>query len=234
MKTWHKCLIGGLGAATPLIMSLYFAEWDVVTESFSMIIFLGYLTKVIILLFVGGLVGFFYKTEESAIKLFQLGIAAPSIILGLINGQVISESNINDGNKVVQTSIISLGNSSTFKSNCYNLNLQDTTNVYQYKMPKESKSEEFWRGFTGKKLNNNWFLIYNTYENIHEAKQVAADLVKEKKCKHAMVYKLDDEKNIYQVVVGEFITYEEGKKLKETYKSLGKELILYEHFPKIK
>lgn len=86
MKSYKRILIGALGAFTPVLLNLLVADFNVI-PTLTRYDLLGYIVRSIVLLFIGGLVGYFNKGERSMIKLFQLGIAAPALITASINAK---------------------------------------------------------------------------------------------------------------------------------------------------
>ena len=80
MNIRKKIMIGGLGALTPVIMNLLIVDLNVLLVKFTSLAFIGYVIRVIILFYLGGLVAFLHKDENSPIKIFELGIIAPALI----------------------------------------------------------------------------------------------------------------------------------------------------------
>lgn len=237
MKTWNKCLLASIGALMPLIMSLYFAEFEVLKQNFTTTIFIGYLIKVIILVTIGGLIGYFYRSETSGMKLFQLGIAAPAIMLGLINEQRLGSSEGREANPNT-TALFSLN----IPTNYFvkgNLNgQQDTTirfheaQILQYDYPEESAKEELFRGFKGKKITNIWFLMYDSYSDLKEARITIVDLQNLYPDLGIQLYQSVQDPEKYDVIVGAHLEYTEGLKLQEKYSILmDKYLVLWEYNP---
>jgi len=86
MKSYQRILIGALGAFTPILLNLLVADFNVI-PTLTRYDLLGYIVRPIVLLLIGGLVGYFNKTERNMMKLFQLGIAAPALITASINAK---------------------------------------------------------------------------------------------------------------------------------------------------
>jgi hypothetical protein len=91
MTSHKRIVIGALGAFTPFFLNLYFADFNVI-RTLTGLDLLGYLVRSIVLLLIGGLVGYLNKTERNMIKLFQLGIAAPALLTAWINTKPISQT----------------------------------------------------------------------------------------------------------------------------------------------
>src|SRR5437762_7282901 len=83
----HKrILIGALGAFTPILMNLLIVDFNVI-PTLTKYDFIGYSVRTLVLLFIGGIVGYFNKSERNMMKLFQLGLAAPALITASINAK---------------------------------------------------------------------------------------------------------------------------------------------------
>ncbi|MBI4420626.1 MAG: carboxypeptidase-like regulatory domain-containing protein [Gemmatimonadetes bacterium] len=82
----RKALLGGIGALTPLILNLLVVDIATVLSGLEPLVVVGYAIRVGVLFFVGALWASLHKTETDPKKLFQLGIVAPAMIVGVING----------------------------------------------------------------------------------------------------------------------------------------------------
>ncbi|MBI3585332.1 MAG: hypothetical protein HY096_15450 [Nitrospinae bacterium] len=86
MKTRQKIIIGGLGALTPIVMNFLVIDINVLFVNLTLLASIGYAIRVVILFYLGGIVAYLHKDENSPVKLFELGIVAPAIITALLNG----------------------------------------------------------------------------------------------------------------------------------------------------
>lgn len=85
LSTRDKILIGGLGALTPIIMNLLVIDLEKLLINITVISVIAYIIKVAILFYIGGIVAYLNKDEQKPIKLFQLGIYAPAMIIAFMN-----------------------------------------------------------------------------------------------------------------------------------------------------
>ncbi|MGB0929955.1 MAG: hypothetical protein ACPGVB_04220 [Chitinophagales bacterium] len=85
LSTRDKILIGGLGALTPIIMNLLVIDLEKLLIHITIISVIAYIIKVAILFYIGGIVAYMNKDEQKPIKLFQLGIYAPAMIIAFMN-----------------------------------------------------------------------------------------------------------------------------------------------------
>jgi hypothetical protein len=177
MKTYKKILIGGLGALTPIIMNLLAVDLEVLFLNLTLFAVLGYLIRVIILFYLGGITAFLHKDETSPVKIFELGIVAPALITALINAGQIDIPKANLQETTEKTSLIQ------FVSAVYAQTPQekDTTKIEikPLTMPKETRIQQFWRGLFGLSPKNIYFVFVGIYDKKEEA-QKRIDQVKEK------------------------------------------------------
>lgn len=87
-----KILIGGLGALTPIIMNLLMVDLEKLFINLTLVSVIAYIIKVAILFYIGGIVAYLNKDENKPIKLFQLGIYAPAMILAFMNTNPLQSS----------------------------------------------------------------------------------------------------------------------------------------------
>lgn len=85
LKTRDKIFLGGLGALTPVIMNLLAVDLEKLLINITLISVIAYMIKVLILFYIGGMVAYLNKDENKPIKLFQLGIYAPAMIIAFMN-----------------------------------------------------------------------------------------------------------------------------------------------------
>jgi len=85
LKTRDKIFIGGLGALTPIVMNLLMVDLEKLLINITLIAVVAYMIKVGILFYIGGIIAFLNKDENKPIKLFQLGIYAPAMIIAFMN-----------------------------------------------------------------------------------------------------------------------------------------------------
>ncbi|MCK5533945.1 hypothetical protein KAI68_02430, partial [bacterium] len=107
MKTSKKIMIGGLGALTPVIMNLLIVDLDVLLVNLTFLAFIGYFIRVVVLFYLGGITAFLHKNENSAIKIFELGIVAPALITAMINAGHVEVPKVADKTAHVSFSFVS-------------------------------------------------------------------------------------------------------------------------------
>lgn len=213
MRTYKKILIGGLGALTPIIMNLLVIDLEVLLVKLTLFAILGYIIRVTILFYLGGMTAFLHKDEDSPVKIFELGIVAPALITALINaGQI-------DVPKVALPE--STDNISTiqFISSAYAQTPQqkDTTKieVKTFSMPKETKIQQFWRGLIGLSPKNIHYVIVGTYEKKEDAqKQIDQIKAKTDNFKAEIYFPYGDDKK-YAVSIGSNLTKLEARRIQK-------------------
>jgi len=208
LKTREKIIIGGLGALTPVIMNLLVVDLRVLLLELTLIVVLGYVIRVIILFYLGGLVAFLHKDENNPLKIFELGIVAPALITALLNAGHI---------EVTKAPVHTGGNPSVsivFTPSAYG----QTTNEEEpetFSMPKETPFQQLWRGLTGSTPKNVWFVIVGSHLKLEDAEKQVQQIAQEKKGFRAKVYAPYGENPYYAVVIGDYLTYEEAKQLRQ-------------------
>lgn len=213
MKTQNKIFIGGLGALTPIILNLLVVEFEVLLLKLTLFAILGYLIRVIVLFYLGGLIAYLHKDENSPVKIFELGIVAPALITAMLNaGQI----------DIPKTKLPTEGSATSsimFISSAYAQPLlpQDTTKteIKKFSFPPETRIQQLWRGFTGSGPRRVWFVIAGSHLKLEDAqKQVRQILGKTKDFKPEVFAPYGDNKN-YAVVIGANLTLIEAQQTKK-------------------
>jgi hypothetical protein len=216
MTTRRKIVLGGLGALTPVILNLITVDLRTVFNGLALIAVAGYLVRVLVLFYLGGLVAYLHKTESSPIKLFELGIVAPALITSMLNASNVSVPVASPplpphGSLIVPSAFA-----------------QPPDGLKQFTLPQESPAQQFFRGLTGSTTARVWFVITGWYARYNDAKK-QADAINGKNIDlHAEVYAPARGK-LYPVVIGANLTREEAERLRKAAldKKIVKEVSLW-------
>jgi hypothetical protein len=210
MKTYKKILIGGLGALTPIIMNLLVIDLEVIFLNVTLFAVFGYLIRVNILFYLGGMTAFLHKDETSPVKIFELGIVAPALITALINAGQIDVQKVNlatENKEIGAIQIISSAYAQTAQESD-----SSQIKVKTFYIPKETIFEQLLRGALGRVTNKTYYVSVGTYEKLEDAiKQVKKTKEKTKNFKPD-IYKV---KKVYVVVIGAYLTQSDAEDLKE-------------------
>ena len=207
MKTRKKIIIGGLGALTPVIMNLLIVDLNVLFVKISLLAFLGYFMRVVILFYLGGLVAFLHKDENSPMKIFELGIVAPALITAMLNAGHVSI--IKAPPQTAETSAASF----SFIPSVYALPPQEEE-IKTFSLPKESSMQQIWRGLTSSSYKKVWFVIVGSHPELEDARNQAQQIDQRGEDFEAEVYAPYGDNPNYSVVIGANLTYEEAGELK--------------------
>ena len=208
MTTHQKILLGGLGALTPIIINLLVADLRVLLLGLTTLTFLGYVIRVVILFYLGGLVAFLHKDETSPLKLFELGIVAPTLITGLINaGNIdIPKTGQAPGGQPVS--------SIHFVLPAYAQRPQEER-VKTFSLPQGNLAQQFLRGLTGSKFERTWFVIVGSHLKLEDAERQVQQIQRTRPDFKAEVYAPYGGNPYYAVVIGANLTYEEAQRLRQ-------------------
>lgn len=208
MTTQKKILIGGLGALTPIIMNLLVIDLNVLLVNVTALALVGYLIRVVILFYLGGLVAYLHKDEHSPIKLFELGIAAPALITALLNA----------GNvEVPKTTAQATGMPAVFGVLNPPVYAQttETMEIKKFSNSVEGPTKQFLRGLTGSTPQNVWFVIVGSHPKLEDAETQADQITQSGKGFKAEVYAPYGKNQFYSVVIGSNLTQEEAQELRQ-------------------
>lgn len=224
MKTRHKIMIGGLGALTPLMVNLLALDLEVLLVNLTLLVSLGYLIRVVVLFYLGGLVAFLHKNENSRIKLFELGIVAPALIISLLNARqaYVPKPPVQPHSTPVTSAIFipSAYAQTTQKEELETFPLPKETQIEEieiFSLPKETRMQQLWRGLTGSIPKNVWFTIVGSHLALKDARQQVQQIIHLQQTAAGLtdftpkVYAPYEANPYYTAVIGANLTYEEAQ-----------------------
>ncbi len=208
LDTKTRITLGALGGISPIIISLLVVDIVQLFNETGLMDGIGLGIRFLVLIFIGGLVGYLHNKEEEPFKLFQLGIAAPALLTTAINGNSIANQTL------MKEHSASADTPHYFFIKSAHAAETDYKNLSTFKQPKVSNTQLFLRGLIGTKLfsdDDDYFVIIGSHKNISKAKHQVKQ-VKKKKFK-AKIYEPTDGSQYYSVVIGANLNLDEAKKL---------------------
>ena len=206
-----KILIGGVGALTPIVLNLVVVDLKTTLTNLTVVVLLGYLLRVVVLFYLGGLVAYFHKGEKSALKLFELGIVAPALITALMNGT----TNVPNARASYTPPAAAVGVMDALDVFTPTVYAQTKPpEVKKYSLPKESVTAQLWRGISGNNNERAWFVVAGTYEanQLEKARALVRRIQQSAPGYNPEIYKND---KYYAVVIGANLTYGQAKDRKQ-------------------
>lgn len=208
-----KILIGGVGALTPIVLNLVVVDLKTTLTDITVLVLLGYLLRVIVLFYLGGLVAYFHKGEKSALKLFELGIVAPALITALMNGTTnVPHVQASNTPPAPAAAVRVMDALDAFTPTAYAQAKQ--TEIKEYSLPEESVTAQLWQGISGSHSERVWFVVAGTYDanQLEKARALVRRIQQSKSGYNPEVYKND---KYYAVVIGANLTYTQAKDRKQ-------------------
>lgn len=160
-----RFLLGGIGGTAPVLLNLLIVDLQTLMLDLKPLAVASYLIRVCALFAIGGLVGWMHRTEAEPFKLFLLGIGAPALITGAINGR-----NITLPSPPEHASVSSL-----FIGEAH---AQDTPGAKTFALPEETSAQQIARGLLGTKPSNVFYVIVDSKPTLAEA-QARAEQVRQ-------------------------------------------------------
>lgn len=149
MPTIKRFLFGGAGAIAPLIVLALSLDPTTVFVNFTIVVFIGYAVKAVLLFIVGGFVGFLQRKETDELRCFLTGISAPALITTYTAGG--AHAQVAELNRILPT-----------------IRVQPVASAFQ-----ESLYSQFSRGFTSSNPQTTVAIVGKT-DNDSAAKRDAA------------------------------------------------------------
>lgn len=200
MTAKQRIMIGGLGALTPLLVSFLAVDYRNIFVGLTLVALLSYLLRIVVLFYLGGLVSYLHREETNRVKLFELGIVAPALITGFLNGTHVQTPN----DAVIMPSL--MANATSVIGLAYAQETPEipaTFKVEQVPEPRSSVMMQFWRGFTGAVETQPWQIVVAQTTTREEADRTIQDLLKKFPSRVFYIYLPSEHNQNYTIVLGE-------------------------------
>jgi hypothetical protein len=227
-ESLNRMMIGCLGAMTPILINLLAVDLQTTLSNVTLIEGLFYLVRLILLCVAACIVIFLNSDESKPIKLFQLGVAAPALLTGMINGAAINKQ-LPPSQPNAQVEPARRADSGTEARYQFALEIPSFTGSARAqgaatrakvldctKPPDPSVSQQILKGLIGIVPDNQWFVVVSsnstaenafadvTTLNLRYAGQFHAEV-----CAPAAT---PDSR--FRVVIGKYMTYADATNLK--------------------
>lgn len=206
LDTKTRITLGALGGISPIIISLLVVDIVQLFNETGLMDGIGLAIRFLVLIFIGGLIGYLHTKEEEPFKLFQLGIAAPALLTTAINGNSIANQTLLKEHSAENQYHFFIKSAYAADTNYKNLS--------DFKEPKVNNTQLFLRGLIGTKLfsdDDDYYVIIGSHKNIKQAKQ-QVEKIKKKHYK-AKIYSPTNGSKYFSVVIGANLDLKEAEKL---------------------
>lgn len=140
----RRLVIGGVGALTPVLLSLAVVDLRTTLQSADTIAIVGYLARVVALFCIGALTAWLHKQELDERKLFQLGMVGPALLTTMLNGSQINPAPGSSAPVERRAAV-----SSFFVAPLYAQQQGRPVYSFDEEPPRPSAMKRFLRGFVG-------------------------------------------------------------------------------------
>lgn len=89
LDTRGRVVAGALGGLTPVILNMLVVDLSVALQGATALVAASYALRAVALTVVGGVAGWLHDDETRAARVFQLGMVAPALLTGMINGAAV-------------------------------------------------------------------------------------------------------------------------------------------------
>ena len=199
MTAARRIIIGGVGALMPVILNLLVIDFQKLASDATWLKALGFVVKVVVLFGLGGFMAWLNSTARKPLTIFQLGLGAPAIILGMLNGADARQ----------QTTSIPSIESVVFA--------QGTPQQVpkKFEPPRQTSLGEFVEGLTGLRPRQAWFVIVGSHSTVQAARKQADSINASGKGFAADVYEPYGNNKFYGVVIGANLSYSDANALQQ-------------------
>jgi hypothetical protein len=211
--------IGCVGALTPILINVLVVDLQTTLSNVTTISVLAYLVRVVGLCAAACIVVYLNSDEARPIKLFQLGIMAPALLTGMINGLAAANNQAPPSSAPVHGTM-----TPSFIGSAYAQGAPLPTGVTDCSKPRTlTISQQVLKGLAGIVPANEWVVVVGS----NPTAQSALDDVGSMNTQHpgrfqtSVCAPLGGADNRWRVVIGEHLTYREAAKLRDEAAAAG-------------
>jgi hypothetical protein len=226
----RKMGIGCVGALTPILINLLIVDLQTTLSNVTLISAFFYMVRVGALCAAACIVVFLNSDESKPVKLFQLGMAAPALLTGMLNASVIANNHNTSSPPSAQNAPAQPTRGSEYEAKRYftfgipsvigSAQAQEagtTAGIFDCTKPQAPTfGQQVLKGLVGIVPDNQWFVVVGSNPTAESALADVSILNHRFSGKfHAKVCAPTSRAdNRYRVVIGEYLTYPEATKLK--------------------
>lgn len=211
--------VGALAGAIPVLINLLTVDLNTILKDIDWITFGGYALRVAFLMFLGGFL-VYVNSEVDKKKALQLGIMAPAIFIGYINGVALDDAKeqLNYAEKQLRhskrnASIHEMPETFVFANQWFSL---ISSAHAEQTIPKGLHREpgvwnKIWYGLTGH-MGNSWFIIVGSHIRESDAKNQASAL--REKGYSVKIFEPQNGSQYYGVMIGSYVTLQEAQAIR--------------------
>lgn len=205
MTPRDRIAIGGLGGMTPVIMNLLVVDMVSTLASVTLIVGLAYMLRVLAMVAAGGIVGWLHEDELKPSKVFQLGMVAPALLTGLMNGAALRVDSVQHGQ---QAGLLAA-----------TVRAAEQAPVVTADVPQETIGQQVFRGAFGIKTNpQDWILVTAATAEEREARRMFAEASRAFPSLKFVLFRPSGGLKMWTLTIGGQMTREEVLATKETIK----------------
>jgi hypothetical protein len=205
MTVGQKMILGAVGAVTPLALNLLVVD-QLTLVNLTFLACIGYAIRLLVLVGLGSLIVYLNIDETNRMRIFQLGVAAPALVTALLNGA-------NQRTLLQSQQFVTPQTSGIFVAS---LHAQEKpAPAREFAIPKETQSEQVWRGLTGSRSDRVWFVVAARESTREAASATAGRINQTHKGFHAEVYAPYQGRGSWSVVIGSGLTRADAMALRQ-------------------
>lgn len=220
-----KLGVGCLGALSPIIANLMVVDMRLVLTNATFWAALSYFVRQLALCIAACIVVYLNRDEKKLARVFQLGIVAPALLTGMINGVSLSanlpaQANVTPPANVKSQSTIEMP--STVSSAIAQPVVGNTSPTEAVPQPKDclkresSVSQEILRGLLSILPENRWYVVISSNINLRYAVNHVQEIRRKYEGKfQAEICQPLPGDNRYRIVIGENLTRTAAEKLQQ-------------------
>lgn len=207
MTARDRIAIGGLGGVAPVLVNLIVVDMVSSLAGFTLIVGLAYAVRVLAMVGAGAIAGWLHEDEVKPTKVFQLGMVAPALLTGMMNGAALRMDAVKHEAAHTQTSW------------SFFVPLHAQVAAAAFQLPQETVGQQVMRGVFGITSEvKDWVLQVEAVRTEQEARLVYGVLTRSFPSLRFVIFRPSAGIDAWLVTVGEQMTQQEAAAAKEALK----------------
>jgi hypothetical protein len=208
--------VGCAGALTPILANLLVVDLEVTLADLRPLTVASYIVRVLALCAAACIVVYLNSDETKAIKVFQLGIAAPALLVSLINGV---QANHNSKKASVEFPFLT---ATAFAQDAKGKAAQGASQIADCMgEPEPTAGQQVIRGLFGILPDNRWFVVVGSDLTRENAISEANEVNQQGQFRAKVCAPAGGADKYYRVVIGEYMSRAEALTLRKQAANAG-------------
>jgi hypothetical protein len=218
MATRERVLLAGAGALIPMLANLYVVDYEQVILKLTVIVFVFYVVKLVVLFGVGCFIGYINREHVSRANIVQAGLGVPALLIAAFNGSQYNTlaknrptASVRSGWSILRTVYAQNSSQGAPARSAYKT----------FSLPPETAKDQILRGLGVASLQRSYFVIAAAYKDSDQAEQAVLLIRQKTAALDPEIYAPIKSGGVYSVVIGAQKTFLDAQQIRTIARKSG-------------